>query len=116
EMDDRTGLSRRQRPQIRHGHERIADFRPAKARPPAASERPGGRLAHPARRCRREPRSGSASEVQHRQTPNPFAIPTGMPALRSHPQHARTQATALIVKYAELLSHNSAFTETFGLV
>src|SRR5208283_3633713 len=68
--------------------------RSATPRPSAAPER----LRHPAAddigRRRRKPRHGSSTANQHRQAPRPFPVPARLPALRSHPQHARGTAAA----------------------
>src|SRR5208283_2103440 len=45
-------------------------------------------------RRRRKPRHGSSTANQHRQAPRPFPVPARLPALRSHPQHARGTAAA----------------------
>src|SRR5208283_3859215 len=57
-------------------------------RPPPAPQR----LRHPAAddpgSRRRKPRHGSSATNQHRQTPRPLPVPTRLPALPPHSQHA----------------------------
>ena len=93
-LDHRTQLSRQQGPALRNGHERAEDQRSATPRSPPVPER----LRHPAvddfGRNRREPRNGSSTPNQHRQAPRPFPVPPRLPALRPHPQHARTTPAA----------------------
>ena len=43
---------------------------------------------------RRKPRHGPIAQNQHGQTPRPFAVPPGLPALRPRPQHARGKIAA----------------------
>src|SRR5208337_4067564 len=93
-MDDRAGVPRHQGFAFRHGPERPAHRRSATARPSAAAQRLGDPPPDAARRGRRKPRHGSIAQNQHGQTPRPFAVPPGLPALRSHPQHARATLKA----------------------
>ena len=88
-VDDRAGVPRHQGFAFRHGHERPAHRRSATARPSAAAQRLGDPPPDAARRGRREPRHGSIAQNQHGKTPRPFAVPPGLPARPSYPQHAR---------------------------
>src|SRR5271165_3447455 len=87
-LDDRAGLSRHQGPSFRHGPKRSSHRRSATARPASSPERLRHRSPDAARRRRRKPRHGSPSQGQHRQTPDPFAVPAGLYALRVDPEHA----------------------------
>ena len=77
---------------LRHGTVGHARRRANAARPPAAGQRLRGRVADAARRDRRKPRHGPAAQVKHQQDPRPLAVPPGLHALRTDPQHARTPA------------------------
>src|SRR5208337_659035 len=87
-LDDRAGLSRHQGPSFRHGPKRSSHRRSATARPASSPERLRHRSPDAARRRRRKPRHGSPSQGQYRQTPDPFAVPAGLYALRVDPEHA----------------------------
>ena len=93
-VDHRAQLPRQQGPALRNGHERAEDRRSATPRPPPAPQR----LRHPPAddlgRRRREPRHGPPTANQHRQTPRPFPVPARLPALRTHPQYARSTPAA----------------------
>src|SRR5271170_6647604 len=88
-LDDRAGISRHQRSSFRHGYERSPHRGSATARQVVSPERLRDRSVDAARRRRRKPRHGSSSQGQHSQTPNPFAVPGGLHALRADTQHAR---------------------------
>ena len=113
-MDDRAGLPRHQGFAFRHGPERPAHRRSTTARPSAAAQRFGDPPAHAARRGRRKPRHGPIAQNQHGQTPRPFAVPPGLPALRPHPTMPEKRLRPLLVKYEEFINENRVFNETFG--
>src|SRR5208337_4349239 len=77
---------------FRHGAVGNPRRRADQARPAAAGQRIRHGIADPAGRCRRKPRHGPAAQVQHQQDPHPFAVPPGLHALRTDPQHARPSA------------------------
>src|SRR5271165_472662 len=54
----------------------------------SSPERLRHRSPDAARRRWRKPRHGSPSQGQHGQTPDPFAVPAGLYALRVDPEHA----------------------------
>ena len=93
-LDHRTELSRHKGSALWHGHERTADRRSPAPRPPAPAQRLRHPSADPPGRGRRKPRHGPPTANQHRQAPRPFPVPPGLPALRTHPQHAGTEAAA----------------------
>src|SRR5271165_1708840 len=70
------------------GLKRSSHRRSATARPASSPERLRHRSPDAARRRRRMPRHGSPSQGQHGQTPDPFAVPAGLYALRVDPEHA----------------------------
>jgi Transposase DDE domain len=79
---------------LRHGPVCHAHQRADASRPPAADQRVRHRSADAAGQRRREPRHGSPAEVKHQQDADAFAVPSGMHALRTHPQHAGTPPPA----------------------
>src|SRR5271165_141462 len=93
-LDDRTRVSRHQGPSLRHGDGRPANLGPTTARQAASPQRLRDRSLDAARRRRRKPRHGPPSQVQHRQASHSFALPPGLHALPTDPEHARTAIAA----------------------
>src|ERR1035437_6729847 len=93
-LDNRTGVPRCQGPSFRHGLKRSSHRRSTTARQASSPERLRHRSLDAARRRRRKPRDGPPPEGQHRQTPNPFALPAGLHTLRIDPQHAGSPPAA----------------------
>ena len=91
------------------------DRRSATPRPPSAGQRLRHPAADPAGRCGeslgmdRQLRTSTSK-------PRPFALPAGLPALRTDPQHARTKARPLIERYQDLLPQSASFSQAFGIV
>ncbi len=84
------------------------------ARSPAAvPQRHRRRAPDAARRRRGKPRNGSSSQEQHHQTPNPFAVPSRLLALRSHPQHARRKAASPGDPIRRIIEPKSGFHSDF---
>jgi len=77
-------------PALRHGNGGDPRQHAGPARSPMAAERIGGRADDIARRRRRGARLRSPSQVKHHPAPHPLAVPTGLHALRPHPEYART--------------------------
>ena len=64
----------------------------------------------------KKPRHGPIAQNQHGQTPRPFVVPPGLPALRPHPQHARAKTAAARRQIRGIATpKQSLHCKTFGL-
>jgi hypothetical protein len=79
---------RRQGPALRHGHGIDPCQHPDTPRPSMAAQCIRHHAVDIARRCRRGTGIRSIPQVKHHQTPHSLAVPAGLHALRSDPQHA----------------------------
>ena len=115
-LDDRTGVSRHQGPSFRHGFKRSSHRRSATARQASSPERLRHRSLDAARRRWRKPRHGSPSQGQHGQTPDPFALPAGLYALRVDPNMPEVRLRPLVERFSEYIAQNRALAQTFSVV
>ena len=79
--------------------EPTADRRSPARGPPAPTERARHPSAYNPGRDGRKPRHGPPTTKEHHQAPRPLAVPPGLPALRTHPQHARTEIAADLAQW-----------------
>jgi hypothetical protein len=87
-MGYRVWVSRHQRPALRHGNGIDPCQHPGTPRPSMAAQCIRHHAVDTARRCRRGTGIRSIPQVKYHQTPHSLAVPAGLNALRSDPQHA----------------------------
>ncbi len=91
-MDDRATVSRYQGSTLRHGFIIDAHRRADEPRPSALGQRFRDCLTDAAGHGGRKPRHGPSVEIQHQQATHSLAVPAGLHALRTDPNHARASA------------------------
>ena len=87
-LEHRVWAARRQGSALRHGHGLDSYQHAREARPPVVASCVCDRAADAARGGRRSARLRSISQVKHHQAAHPFAVPSGLHALRVDPHHA----------------------------